>query len=206
MSKKIYWIILPVIGVLCAVVGYYIRKAVEQPIEVSTWADTVYLTRTVEVPIGYPVTVKPAEPISIDSSEIVPSVDSSRIMIKADVHTYTDTLNGIRYQAVVSGIHPALEYLQLSYPERTITQQTTVIKPYRGWKMSAVSTNVLSGDFSLAKFQSFTGLEFSYNTGPFAFGLQGGLQVEKPLSKTSQNTSFLPYAGARIEIDILKFK
>lgn len=138
-------------------------------------------------------------PISVPAEEVVFSSDSSTVNIVPDRVTVTGTISGGgRYQATLLGVQPSLQSLQVTYPEHFIT--TSVYKPYKGWLLSATASSMISG-ITPVRSVSLVGLETSYNTGRFHFGIQGGVAFEY---SGSWNTS--PYIGVRATFDIARMR
>lgn len=201
MNNRAVAIIIAVCLVLSFSGGYFLRKHIETPVSESIQRDTVYLEKQVDFPVpAEPAEIMPAEPVIAPSSAVTPATDST-VAIEAETRIYRDTLNGISYEATVTGVQPVLTGLTFSYPETNINTVRTVVKPYEGWKLSVTSEAALA--LMQPTVQSLTAAEVSYNTGPFHFGLQGGLLVTKPFR---EKATLQPYLGGRVTIDILKFK
>lgn len=181
--------------------GYFFHRAVTKPIAVGSHTDTVYVDKHIDIPVTDPVSVRPS---GRDVTVSVPDCKShgDSLDIPAVLAEYRDTLSdGVSYIATVSGVAPKLESLHFSYNLPQITTTRTVVKPFKGWLMSATSNNAVIGTGSLG-LCSQTAFEVSYNNGPFHLGLQGGVQIEKPFSQEAPRLS--PYLGGRITVDILK--
>lgn len=184
--------------------GYYTRKVTTKPVETGTKVDTVTVWRTAAASDPDPVDVRPAAPVPVSKDSLRPAPqDSSAVLVPAETRTYRDTLSdGTSYEAVVTGVRPVLSSISFNYPSSTITKTVTVVKPYEGWLLSVTSNNAVTKEACWG-LTSQTCLEVSYNTGPFHFGLQGGLQIEKPFQ--AKGASLSPYLGGRITVDLYKF-
>lgn len=143
---------------------------------------------------------KPAQPAVIIPAERIQKSDSTGVQVKPEAIKVSGQLTGgIKYNAVLTGVQPAIQSLHVDYPERLITK--TVQRPYQGWLLSATTDIGVTG-FSPFYANARAAIEFSYNTGPFHFGLQGGALAENFSGKWGVR----PYIGGRITIDILQFK
>lgn len=184
--------------------GYIVRKHTAEPVVASIIRDTTYIDHYIEVPVPEePESIGPADPVLVPAADISPSADSSMVEVKAEAKTYRDSIGDFSYVATVTGVQASLAALQIQYSDRIITQTKTIVRPYEGWLMSITSDNAVT--LLQPEFRSLTALEFSYNTGPFHIGLQGGLLVTKPFQ--SQSKAFIdPYLGGRVTVDIHKFR
>ena len=154
--------------------------------------DTVTVWRTAEA--------SPAvDTVSTTKAEVVFTPDSSAVEIAPDLVTITGTLSGGgKYSAQLLGVQPSLQHLQVSYPERLVSN--TKYKPYNGWLLSATASSYLDG-IRPVRSVSLVGLETSYNTGPLHIGIQGGAAFDY-----SGSWNISPYIGARLTIDIIRMK
>ena len=165
--------------------------------------DTVTVWRTAEAsPAVDTVSTTKAQdtaPISVPAEEVVFTPDSSAVEIAPDLVTITGTLSGGgKYSAQLLGVQPSLQHLQVSYPERLVSN--TKYKPYNGWLLSATASSYLDG-IRPVRSVSLVGLETSYNTGPLHIGIQGGAAFDY-----SGSWNISPYIGARLTIDISRMK
>ena len=162
-------------------------------------ADTVYVERTASADSLKPVdtALRPdLPPVAIPAKEV--QVIHDTVYIRPETQTFHEQLApGVMATAIITGVRPTLDHLQITWPETLVTN--TIVKPYKGWMLSATS------DFSALASVSPTfiaraALEASYNTGPIHLGLQGGVAA------TQYNGSWTPapFIGARLTADIMK--
>ena len=163
--------------------------------------DTVYVEKTASVDHPQPVdSVQRPDlpPVAVPASEA--KVVHDTVYIRPETLTYHEVIApGVTATAVVTGVRPTLEHLQVTWPETVVTQ--TFVRPYKGFLFSATS------DFSALASTSPTfiaraGLEASYNTGPLHLGLQGGVAA----TQYSGSWKPAPFLAARLTIDLWKKK
>lgn len=202
MKAKHLAIIIAVVFLLGALSGALVHRAFNRPI--VTKVDTVTVWKTAALD-SLPKTVetKPAPAsipdIVIPTEQLTPSQDSSSVSVRPQMTTVSGTLSGgLTYQAQLTGIQPSIQSLQVSYPETQVTK--TVLAPYKGWLLSATTDAFLYTSPKI-QFSTKAGLETSYNTGPFHFGVQAGVLVTR-----SDSWNVSPYIGARVTIDIFKMR
>lgn len=202
MKAKHLAIIIAVVFLLGALSGALIHRAFVRPIVEKV--DTVTVWKTAELDsLPKVIDTKPAPPsvpdIVIPTEQLTPSQDSSSVSVRPEVTTVSGTLSGgLTYQAQLIGLQPAIQSLQVSYPERQLTK--TVLAPYKGWMLSATTDAFLYSSPKI-QFSTKAGLETSYNTGPFHFGVQAGVLVTR-----SDAWNVSPYIGGRVTIDIFKMR
>ncbi len=149
-------------------------------------------------------TTKPAPPsappVVIPSDRIEKSEDTTSVRIRPEIVSVSGSLSGgLTYQAELTGVKPAIQALQVNYPETTVT--TTLSKPYRGWMLSATTAGAAYAAPQLTTF-STVAIETSYNVGRLHIGLQGG--VAHTWSPGGQQLH--PYLGGRVTIDLFRMK
>lgn len=176
--------------------GYVLKHS--SPVQ----CDTVTVWMTTEVSHPEPIESHVGKtPISLPAERFTRSAaDSTLLEALPDMVTFRDSLdNGTKYTAVLSGIKPSIEALSISYPQRTITK--SVPAPYKGWMLSATAD---IGAYAAPQISVATkaALEVSYNTGPLHVALQGGI-ISTPTSGSWRPS---PYIGARLTVDIYRFR
>ena len=183
--------------------GCLIHRSYVRAHQLPVQRDTVTKWRTATTESPAPTeSHKGTDPVSIPVSELTPSQDSSAVLVQQDIRTYDDTLsNGASYHIQISGIQPNLDAVQFTYPERTITNTITNTRPYEGWILSASGSTAITG-FQPFKGSAVFGPEISYNKGIFHFAIQTGAYMEYG---KDIKTSFSPYGGARLTLDIVRF-
>lgn len=163
-------------------------------------ADTVYVERTASADSLKPVDIVPRPdlpPVAIPAKET--RIVHDTVYIRPETQTFQETLApGVMATAVITGIRPTLDHLQITWPEATVTK--TVIKPYKGWMLSATSDFSALASPSIHSLARY-GLEASYNTGPLHLAIQAGAAT---FSAAPGSWSTAPYIGGRLTLDILK--
>lgn len=161
--------------------------------------DTVYVARSAAVTSPAPVDSarRPdLPPAVIPSDRILPSPDSSAaVLVEKETLTYRDTLaKGVVATAVITGIQPSLDHLQITWPETTVTR--TNYKPLDGWALGLsasgayATTSFVTGSFTL-----------SYTAGPARFRLDAGV-----LYQPRMEPRLSPYVGGGVEITLFRFR
>lgn len=157
--------------------------------------DTLHQTVTpLPVPDDAPPVIVPASKVERDET------DTTHYRITPDVLQVSGNLSdGLAYHATLTGVQPSLQTLTITYPERTITK--SVAEPYKGWMLSATAD---IGAYAAPQITVATkaALELSYNTGPLHVALQGGI-ISTPTSGSWRPS---PYIGARLTVDIYRFR
>lgn len=203
MKTKLIAILITIAFFIGLISGAFIHRGYVQRQTRPIQSDTTILLKQIDITMPEPKESHVDEtPISVPLAELKPVPGNNTVaQILPEVKTYSDTLSdGTTYTATVSGVQPSLQSLSLKYPERTITN--TVMKPYKGWTLSAVADAKLSGTASMG-FYAFTGAELAYNTGPFHIGIDAGLSEFRTNKEPWQLS---PYIGVSVRIDIIRFK
>lgn len=203
MKIKLASILITIAFAIGLISGAFIHRGYVQRQTRPVQSDTTIVQKHIDITMPEPAESHVDEtPISVPVADLKPVPgDTTVVQILPEVKTYRDTLaDGTTYTAIVSGVQPSLQSLSLAYPERTITN--TVQKPFKGWTLSAEADARLAGTASMG-FYAFTGVELAYNVGPFHVGVDAGLSEFRAAQGPWQLS---PYIGARVRIDILRFR
>ena len=166
---------------------YYRRQTTIQ-------ADTVFVERIIEV------NTSEAERVQLPSTgtvsipkESASFPDSSTITIKKDsvLVSGIEPISGATYEAVVTGVHPDLNNLRFTLPERVVMK--TVTKPQTGW-----SLGLFADTYYFNQLDARAGLYASYTAGPFSIHLDVGAMY----SNIGPNKAVNPFVGAGIKIQL----
>lgn len=202
MKNKTALILIAVALCIGLISGVFIHRGYVMKHFPTVQHDTVTVWKTAEISSPAPTESHKADtPISLPASDVKPSPrDSSLVEILPDIVTIQGKLaDSISYKVVMNGVQPRLESLAISYPERAITR--TVAVPYKGWKAS-LKGEIFAVPAQTFSAYAFTGIEFSYHTSIFHFGIDAGCAE---LYNSGQGWGLSPYLGGSVTIDLYKF-
>lgn len=159
--------------------------------------DTVYVNRTVEIPVP----TAPAEVHKSNSCARIPkdrvsdAGDTSAVLVRKDSVIYhgIEKVSGISYTASITGVEPKLEMLKIMVPERHITK--TVVKPLDGWAFGMFGDGAYNGSLGAS-----AGVYASYTAGVFHFHLDAGAMWQG----IGQDVSVSPYVGVGVRVDVFR--
>ncbi len=201
MKRRISVLVAAALALFAAGVfaGFRTCRAWYPPVDPAR-VDTVYVQKTADIFSPQPAETTPRPdlpPVAIPAKEA--RIVHDTVYIRPETQTFQETLApGVMATAVITGIRPTLDHLQITWPEATVTK--TVIKPYKGWMLSATSDFSALASPSVHSFARY-GLEASYSTGPLHLAIQAGAAT---LSTAPGSWSTAPYIGGRLTLDILK--
>ena len=124
------------------------------------------------------------------------SSDTTQISVRKDSVMFrgVEPMSGASYEAIVTGVQPNLDKLNIVIPERVITKVVT--KPLSGWSIGLFGDGIYCNYQLGAKLGTYT----SYTSGPFSVHLDIGAQyIGMP-----QNKTICPYIGLGVRIDIFR--
>lgn len=179
LMKKKHLIIIAVVGLLCAICGFFVAKGrYDRPLDESVSRDTVWLTDTVpdftpapkdSVRIKWVTRWLPSVPDTITQWETLTVHDS----VAVEVPIISKHYGGKNYDAYVSGFEPSLDSIFVYNETQIITETITKMKPPNKWELDIVG----GIDYNTAgkNYTPYAVGELMYKPNRLQVGIQGGV-------------------------------